>query len=403
MREAPKPPITNRGVLHAKEENRREHLTAVIDWCQVTLKDVTPREIAEDILRIPYFLMRNDMRSGIKGYRPMMCYDDIRVFEPMGGNSDNGYQLLMSGQGCRNFEVFLEANNETWFDFLERVRDYGANFPRLDLAIDDHKTYFRISKLAKMAKEGLVVCRMRIGSEQGSFTLQNNKRMGDTINFGSRTSELFMTFYEKGYEQAEKLGLQDEEIDKKWNRYELKFRQKKACRVVDELIKRREVYTTAMDALNSSIRFIKNPGEDGDKTKWRWPMWEPWAWFMRDVGKIKLSMEPKKKDYYDRLNWLQIAVAPTLWVYMEIDRRLGTNEVEKMMNNVKLDKKHRQMLEDYINQLEAQAVLANDEERRKELENIMQNRSEGYMYVDDYGIRGSGCPFEQKTRMKGRN
>jgi len=40
---------------------------------------------------------------------------------------------------------------------------YGVNFPRIDLAIDDRKTYFKIAKLARLAREGLIVTRMRVG------------------------------------------------------------------------------------------------------------------------------------------------------------------------------------------------------------------------------------------------
>lgn len=42
------PPYTNRGVTRQKED-----LTALIDWCQITVKGVDVFIIIEDILRIP--------------------------------------------------------------------------------------------------------------------------------------------------------------------------------------------------------------------------------------------------------------------------------------------------------------------------------------------------------------
>lgn len=43
-----KPPYTNRGATRQKE-----NLTALIDWCQITVKGVDIFKIIEDILRIP--------------------------------------------------------------------------------------------------------------------------------------------------------------------------------------------------------------------------------------------------------------------------------------------------------------------------------------------------------------
>ena len=46
------PPYTNRGVTRQKED-----LTALIDWCQITVKGVDVFIIIEDILRIPLSFM----------------------------------------------------------------------------------------------------------------------------------------------------------------------------------------------------------------------------------------------------------------------------------------------------------------------------------------------------------
>ena len=78
------------------------------------------------------------------------------------------------------------------------------------------------------AQEGLAVTRLRLGNVHSGFGLGGDKKYGDTVYFGSRSSEFHMCFYEKGYEQAEKLGLEEDKIDKSWNRYELRFRQKRA-------------------------------------------------------------------------------------------------------------------------------------------------------------------------------
>ncbi|MEV2911212.1 replication initiation factor domain-containing protein, partial [Paenibacillus larvae] len=369
------PPPTNRGVPNTKKKNNAEEvpntekLTACIDWCQITVKNENPATIADKILGIPYDLMRTDLRGGIKGYRSLMCLDDIRVLEPGGGNEKNGYQILMAGKGCREFEKFLVAQGIDWYDFFERTLQYEVNFPRVDLAIDDRKTYFKISTLLKMADNGLCISRHRIGKNHGTFYLSNGSTGGKTIDFGSRSSELFLTFYEKGYEQASKYGIEEDKIDKNWNRYELKFRQKRAVNLVRELVQRREVFMVAMEVLNETLRFVtKGKGENRS----RWPTWQPWKWFMRDIGKLNLRMMPKEKTFPELYHWLSVYVAPSLRVIREVDQSLGTNNLETMIEGAKLENKHHFLIQKFIDQ-------ANMEELEREqllldLERVNESR-----------------------------
>ena len=111
------PPYTNRGVTRQKED-----LTALIDWCQITVKGVDVFIIIEDILRIPLsFMELHGKEKGIAGHELIARFDNIKILKPTGNAQYEGFQILMSGSGCRNYENFLMMNKETWFDFLERV------------------------------------------------------------------------------------------------------------------------------------------------------------------------------------------------------------------------------------------------------------------------------------------
>ena len=60
----PELPYTNRGVIRQKEE-----LSALIDWCQVTIKEVPLEAVIEDVLRIPLELMTvTGYEKGIAGH-----------------------------------------------------------------------------------------------------------------------------------------------------------------------------------------------------------------------------------------------------------------------------------------------------------------------------------------------
>ncbi|MGL9970950.1 replication initiation factor domain-containing protein [Enterococcus sp. DIV1420a] len=366
MSEANNAPTTNRGAVRTKENFP---LRVLIDWCQVTVKDMDIQSICNELLNIPFELMSEDEGKGIKGYHASYCYDDIRILESSGKNVDNGIQLLMSGTGCRNYEIFLEANNETWFDFLERVLYYGFNVPRIDLAIDDYKTYFKISTLKRMAKKGYTVSSSEVGSENNSFILKDGENKGETLNVGSRSSDLFMVFYEKNYEQEYKFNL--EEKLPKWNRYEMRFRQGKAMAVVRELVKTRRVDEVAFSVLNQEIRFVVPPKDSTDSNKRRWGVWQPWAWFMKDVNKLKLSIDPQEKTFERLFMWLFKSVAPSLWVLREIDRLSETQQLKWLIDNAHIEKKHQKMVEMYAKQIERLGLYKTriEAEQKNELEN----------------------------------
>lgn len=367
MSEANNAPTTNRGATRTSEDSP---LRVLIDWCQVTIKDTDVQTICNELLNIPFELMREDERTGIKGYHASYCYDDIRILESSGKNAENGVQLLMSGNGCRNYEVFLQANNETWFDFFERALHYGSNIPRIDIAIDDFKTYFKIITLKRMAKKGYTVGSLKLGSGNDSFSLKDGENRGETLNLGTKSSKIHMTFYEKNYEQAGKFNL-DEPLPK-WNRYEMKFRQEKAVAVVKELIKTRRVDKVALEILNSEVRFVVPPENGEDSNKRRWAVWQPWAWFMKDVHKLKLSIEPAEKSFEQLFTWLFKSVAPSLWVLRELDRLCGTQQLKWLIDNANVAEKHAKMVENYSKQVDRLELY------QKRLESEMKNELDDY-------------------------
>lgn len=274
------PSYTNRRVTRQKN-----NLTALIDWCQITVKDVDLFTVITDILKIPLSLMElQNKGKGIAGHELVAGFDNIKILKPTGKIQYNGFQILMSGSGCRNYENFLVINKETWFDFFARVCQYHVNFPRIDLAIDDHKPYLNIPELIRLTKQGLISSQLRNYSENASGELSESipVHKGNTLYLGSSNSDFRIVFYEKGYEQVEKFG---KELDRNWNRYELRFRQERANKVAQELIARRDVAEIAMSVLNGKIRFLEQPENKSTSRKRLYPTYPPWKLFMQDIEK----------------------------------------------------------------------------------------------------------------------
>ena len=254
-----KPPYTNRGATRQKE-----NLTALIDWCQITVKGVDIFKIIEDILRIPSkFMELHGKKKGIAGHELVAEFDNIKILRPTGDAQYDGSQILMSGSGCRNYENFLLLNKETWFDFLERVCRYPVNFPRIDLAIDDTKPYLSIPELIRLKNEGLISSQLRDISENRSDKLKEDEieARGKTLYLGSKHSDFRITFYEKGYEQAEKFG---KELNPDWNRYELRFRHKKSKQISGRTSERQRCGTDCIIRIKRESAFFTEARKQHD-------------------------------------------------------------------------------------------------------------------------------------------
>ena len=336
------PSYTNRRVTRQKNS-----LTALIDWCQITVKDVDLFTVITDILKIPLSLMElQNKGKGIAGHELVAGFDNIKILKPTGKMQYNGFQILMSGSGCRNYENFLVINKETWFDFFARVCQYHVNFPRIDLAIDDHKPYLNIPELIRLTKQGLISSQLRNYSENASGELSESipVHKGNTLYLGSSNSDFRIVFYEKGYEQVEKFG---KELDRNWNRYELRFRQDRANKVVQELIARRYVAEIAMSVLNGKIRFLEQPENKSTSRKRLYPTYPPWKLFMQDIEKIKLTIQPQKKTLDSIWNWLESSVAPSLKLFSKIGELDNYDYIQALIEQAKMNDTQIKIFEDY--------------------------------------------------------
>ena len=336
------PSYTNRRVTRQKN-----NLTALIDWCQITVKDVDLFTVITDILKIPLSLMElQNKGKGIAGHELVAGFDNIKILKPTGKMQYNGFQILMSGSGCRNYENFLVINKETWFDFFTRVCQYHINFPRIDLAIDDHKPYLNIAELIRLTKQGLISSQLRNYSENASGELSESTPVhkGNTLYLGSSNSDFRIVFYEKGYEQAEKF---DKESDPNWNRYELRFRQERANKVVQELIARHDVAEIAMSVLNGKIRFLEQPENKSTSRKRLYPTYLPWELFMQDIEKVKLTIQPQKKTLDSIWKWLESSVAPSLKLFSKIGELDNYDYIQALIEQAKMNDTQIKIFEDY--------------------------------------------------------
>ena len=338
---AKQPPLTNRGVVTASEDQ----LSACIDWVQVTFQSATYLEILHNVLAFPNELMTYEDHGRFR-YAGRYVFGNIEILVPPLDYNKMGYHLYLTGRACRELEIYLQAQKRDWMEFFAACLTVGGKFTRLDIAIDDRKTYFDIEKLNKKIQANELISKFRKRSYLDSGLI-SGERAGRTINFGSRESNVFAVFYEKNYEQAEKYNLSVEELGK-WNRYEIRLRQEVATRCVEKLVDNQNIEYVAKSILNHYLRFVvKNPTE---QQRDRWPMWKPWERFIADSERLKLSMSPAPRTLEQKQKWIEDYVAPTLKMLRKADDNLGVSTLEDIINNAVLKPKQESILFDYLRQ-----------------------------------------------------
>lgn len=328
-------------VEEEKENDVEEPLIPMIDYVRVTFKTHDIDHILENVVHLRKEYM-TEKASGFYGYIGTFELDQIKVFYSA-PNDNRGILVEMSGKGCRQFESFLKCRKKTWFDFFQDCLENKGTFTRLDIAIDDKKTYFSIPEVLKKAQKGECVSKFRKSDFNGSFDLADGGLGGTTIYFGSKKSEVYLCFYEKNYEQSEKYNIPLEEIGE-WNRYELRLKNDRAQVAVKALIAQKNLTYIALKIINNYIRFV----DSTEKERRYWETSPFWEKFIGDVGKLSLYTKPEADFYRKSRNWLQNSCAPTMKMVLEADKHLGSTDLSDMIINAELSERQEKMLEVYL-------------------------------------------------------
>nr|WP_281284309.1 replication initiation factor domain-containing protein [Shouchella miscanthi] len=323
-----------------------EHeLTAMMDYVRVSFKTHDVDLILEKVVHLKKAYMQ-ELESGFYGYIGTFQLDQIKVFYSKPGDS-RGILVEMSGKGCRQFETFLKARNKTWFDFFQDCLNLNGKFSRVDIAIDDRKTYFTVPYLLEKVQNGEAISRFRKSDFNGSVSIKDGSNGGTTLYFGSKKSETYLCFYEKNYEQAEKYDIPIEDMDE-WNRYELRMKNERAQKAILSLMKTNQFLDIAMQVVNNYIRFAD---KDNDKPRSKWETSQFWQDFIGDFGRLSLLMSPEEEFYEKTKRWLGNSCAPSMKMVLEADQVLGTNQLSDMVTNAEMTKKQEKMLDVWLGEV----------------------------------------------------
>ena len=294
-------------------------LDVMIDYVRIHFMTKDVRRVVEEALRFPFDDMIREDR-GFYGYEATYRFGDLYVMQGA-ADSEELYTLLeLKGRGCRMFECHMDAIGWTWYDFFQHCLDaFPARIKRLDLAVDDRDGVLCIPTLKQKCRVGeweSAWMKSYSGYESGQKLRheEQDKRemMGETLYLGSLSSEIYFCAYQKDHEQYKKQGIPIEGAPVK-NRFEIRLKNDRAFKAMEDLAFRRDVDSTIFDIVNRYTAFVDYV--DGEQV-----INPRWQKFMGDGrSELRLTVQPEPYTVERTRKWFKKQVAPSLNLLLALD------------------------------------------------------------------------------------
>lgn len=365
------------GVSNTRPERTDQSLElqqrVLVDWLQVTFHlDCTYKEVIE------YLGLKNEAFTyfdyGRDTFSDMMKFGNITVMRKGVGT----YRLVLTGQGCREFETFSTLN---WLELIGRLKEcLGCDFRRIDIAIDDFQKIYDVDTIREHVLAGLTVTRLEEATDKRKYKVATGELTMDSFYLGSMESRFSINFYDKKLERENFKNKDFEVTVETWTRTELRIKREYANDVTNMmLLHEKELGKLALAILNKNIRFIE---DDGKENKRRAPITDWWKRFIGNVGKLAFSLEAPDATIEKTKNWHRKSVATSMamvaksfpnmiefYEYIQELLEIGEDKLtEKHENMIEQDKALR--FADIRNKKARGNVVDNDDDQKHNEESL---------------------------------
>lgn len=272
-------------------------MRAVIDWMQFTLP--RPSELSsqlvdsqlfyvfDDVLGIPQSDFR-ESKTGINGYKKRLRFDNITV--AYDGSPDMGVHVIFTGQGCRAYEQYCMRKSDqedydtgdVWKALIERVLIYSNKFSRIDVSIDDFKTYFPLGKIVQKLWDQSCTSLFDKFKVITSGRISSGEQLGLTIYLGSSTSDFQIVAYNKYLERIS-AGQEIRNGITAWNRWECRHYDVHAVQAATRIASGEKLGYIAHSKIHKYFNVLQPNYKDSNKS--RWELWGTWGRFLGAVEK----------------------------------------------------------------------------------------------------------------------
>lgn len=258
----------------------------LIDWLTFTCKHM-------DYKQMIHFLGLEKLNftdtHGLNGYKSSKAFGGIRVMYD-GFKEDMGVCVLMSGQGCRQYETSGQHSLDWLAHFLAKNSD-KYNITRLDVAFDDidHEGdgFLDMNIIDNLARADMYVSRFRSKSGQWSGKHSEDgpsEPLALSVYFGSAKSDVRFRLYDKSKERGG--------LDYHWTRFEIQLRDNAALNFLKDPHTIGEKF---YGVINNNLRFVVRNYTDINRWRWNSPKW--WTDFLQST--LKISVFTKKDVEYN--------------------------------------------------------------------------------------------------------
>lgn len=311
------PPDSNRGV----QNTHSEPLIALVDWVSVTFPLVGGTQ--EKFENLGIFSAKRiiglmglpenefkEMPLGMNGYKRQIKRGHISfLFD--GSAVDMGVHMIMTGQGCREFEAEYKPG---WPEFFSMVFWEKAHFTRLDLAVDDYKGFLKPEQIMWKLDNGLCSSRFKDYRYMKKGRISDGYNKGITIYFGSASSDIQIRIYDKLKERREAKKEIQEGV-RHWVRTEVQLSDKRADMAASQIMLEAANGNTNIGVVIAGI--LKNyvtfyDKKTNDTNKSRWKKCRRWEKFLGDSAKLRLTLFAPDRTIGTRRAWIDKQTAKTL-------------------------------------------------------------------------------------------
>lgn len=337
-------------------EQLKNGLSLSVDWISFTVKNsMSYLDVISSFgLNIDDFFTDLNGRYGYKKRIKHTLFDINILYD---GNENMGIHVDVSGSSVGYFlDSYKKRKSEyTPFeeyaysvdsfdstvlsDILKEIMTTG-HLTRLDLAVDDIGcNYYSVDELADILDNGLYTSRFKSYvhiKKKGKGTT-----LGNTINLGTRKSEIMFRIYDKNLEQNSKKGATP--VSYPWVRWEAELHNDRASAVALFLIGGDSLSNITIGILNNYLRLIVR---DNDRDS-RCSNSEKWNGFLCGIQKVRLCQPIPEKTLEEKEDWLMKQAATSIAAIYHKDGDLNFIYSLIESGSVRMSVKLWNMVQDY--------------------------------------------------------
>lgn len=214
------------------------------------------------------------------------------------------------------------------------------------MALDDYDETVRFSDIEKKLNKG------HYRSSRKSYNIvktsdQNGKPLGQTIYIGNARSQngsrgnVYARFYDKKAQYESKNELFPTEVrdhwaktgKEVWQRYEISYSKKYAVKIIDEFLQGDKIDKIFKKSLRNLLEILTPRRGDTNKSRWYKTKW--WEKFLEYDETMDFSLAERDVMLGDLLEWLRVAVLPSLSLLEMIGNERGFDIYDLLQKSMK--------------------------------------------------------------------